>query len=208
MSLSLSLSLSWFSLFHFGDLALTLPTGAAIAAWLLAARAWRAAVGWMLAFGMALALVAATKIAFLGWATGLPALDFKAVSGHAAGYTATFPTLCWLLTQRAPPMLRYGATGAALALGMVVVAALIHTGEHTPAEAVAGWLVGAVACACAAYLGAGTPAPPAAIALPSAALAFGITAWVLHSVSVGYWMVKVALALSGNHYPYSWDRCG
>lgn len=200
--------MSWSTLFHLGDLALTLPTGIAIAAWLLAARAWRAALGWLLAYGLALGLVAATKIAFLGWATGVPALDFKAVSGHAAGYTATFPTLCWLLTQRAPPALRYGAMLAALALGLVVVAALVHTGEHTPAEAVAGWLVGALACACAASLAADAPAPTPASALPYAALAFGLTAWVLHSVSVGYWMIKVALALSGNHYPYSWDRCG
>lgn len=204
--------MSWSTLFHLGDLTLTLPTGLAIAAWLLATRAWRAAAGWALAFGLALALVAASKIAFLGWATGLPGLDFKAVSGHAAGYTATFPTLCWLVLQRAPPALRRGATVAALALGLVLVAALVRTGEHTPAEAVAGWLVGAVAALCAMRLAdaapAWVPASALASALSCALLAFGLTAWVLQRVSLGYWMIKVALALSGNHYPYSWDRCG
>lgn len=201
--------MSWSTLFHLGDLALTLPTGLAIAAWLLAARAWRAAAGWALAFGLALGLVAASKIAFLGWATGLPGLDFKAVSGHAAGYTATFPTLCWLVLQRAPPALRRGATAAALVLGLALVAALIRTGEHTPAEAAAGWLVGAGAALCAMRLAGAAPAPASAsaAALPSALLAFGIAAWVLHRVSVGYWMIKVALALSGNHVPYAWDRC-
>lgn len=199
--------MSWSTLFHLGDLALTLPTGLAIAAWLAAARAWRAAAGWALAFGLALGLVAASKIAFLGWATGLPGLDFKAVSGHAAGYTATFPTLCWLVLQRAPPALRGGATLAALVLGLALVAALIRTGEHTPAEAVAGWLVGTVAALCAIRLAGAAPAPVSAIALSCSLLAFSLAAWALQRVSVGYWMIKVALALSGNHTPYSWDRC-
>lgn len=200
----------WSNLFHLGDLSLTLPTGAAIAAWLLAARAWRAAMGWSLAFGAALAFVAATKIAFLGWATGWPALEFKAVSGHAAGFTATFPTVCWLIAWRRQRAVRIGLIMAAFGLGLAVVAALVQAGEHTPSEALAGWLVGAAASMFAVQLAAyaRVPAPAADIAWSSAACAFCVTAWVLHSVSVGYWMVKVALVLSGNPAPHHWDQCG
>lgn len=198
----------WSNLFHLGDLSLTLPTGAAIAAWLLAARAWRAALGWTLAFGAALALVAATKIAFLGWATGVAMLEFKAVSGHAAGFTAAFPTACWLLTQRLRSRMRVALTVATLGLGLAVVAALVAADEHTPAEALAGWLIGAAVCLCAVRLTTHATAPVANVAWSSAACAFCVTAWVLHSVSVGYWMVKVALALSGNPAPHHWDQCG
>jgi len=197
----------WSKLFHLGDLSLTLPTGMAIAAWLLAGRAWRAAAGWMLVFGLVLALVAATKVAFMGWATGLPALGYKAVSGHAAGFTAAFPTLFWLLAQRCAPRLRATAAAVALGLGVAVAVALVHAGEHTPAEAIAGWVIGMAAFFCTISLAGNVPAPPPGRAFASAALAFGATAWALHSVSVGYWMIRLALALSGNPYPYPWDNC-
>jgi membrane-associated phospholipid phosphatase len=197
----------WSKLFHLGDLSLTLPTGMAIAAWLLAARARRAAAGWLLVFGLALALVAATKVAFMGWATGLPAFGYKAVSGHAAGFTAAFPTLCWLLTRRCARRLRTSAAVLALGLGLAVAVALVRAGEHTPAEASAGWIIGLVAFLCTIVLAGNVPAPPPGRAFASAALAFGATAWALHSVSVGYWMIKLALALSGNPHPYPWDNC-
>lgn len=198
----------WSKLFHLGDLSLTLPTGCAIAGWLLASRAWRAALGWSLVFGLALALVAATKVAFLGWATGLPTLGYRAVSGHAAGFTAAFPTLCRLLTQRCTPPVRVAVTVGALGLGVVVAAALVHAGEHTRSEAIAGWIIGMAAFLCTVHLAGDAPAPPTGQALVCAGLAFGATVWALHSVSVGYWMIRLALALSGNPYPYPWDTCG
>lgn len=197
----------WSKLFHLGDLSLTLPAGTAIAAWLLAARAWRAALGWCLVFGLALGLVAATKVAFLGWDTGLPALGYKAVSGHAAGFTAAFPTLCWLLTQRCAPPARLGAALLTLGLGVAVAVALVHAGEHTSAEAAAGWIVGMAAFLGTVRLAGSTPAPPTDRAVACAALASAATALALHSVSVGYWMIRLALALSGKSYPYPWDHC-
>jgi hypothetical protein len=198
----------WSKLFHLGDLSLTLPAGSAIVAWLLAARAWRAALGWTLVFGLALALVAATKVAFLGWATGLPALGYKAVSGHAAGFTAAFPTLCWLLSQRGARPVRLGAAVLALGLGVTVAVALVHAGEHTPAEAVAGWIIGLAAFLCTVHLTGDAPAPPTGRAIACAVLAFGATAWALHAVPVGYWMIRLALALSGNPHPYPLGDCG
>jgi hypothetical protein len=200
--------MTWSELFHLGDLTLTLPAGGAIAAWLLAARAWRAALGWSLVFGVALALVAATKIAFLGWAVRLPALDYKAVSGHAAGFTAVFPTLTFLLLRPCGPVLRLGATAAVLALGTVVAAALVHAGEHTTAEAIGGWLIGAAASLSAIYLIGDVATPPSGRAVLFCALAFGAVAWALRSMPLGWWLIKVALVLSGNTRPSSWDHCG
>jgi hypothetical protein len=194
-------------LFHLGDLGLTIPAAGAVAAWLLAARAWRAAAGWLLVFGLAIAVVAATKIAFLGWATGWPALHFKAVSGHAAGFTAAFPTLCWLLAQRRPARLRALVALAALALAAGVAAALVAAGEHTGAEAAAGWLVGAAAFACARRVAAGAPPAPPRLAACAALLAFGLTAWVVEHAPLNRWMIAVALALSGNAAPTPWDHC-
>lgn len=247
--------MSWYQLFHLGDPMLTLPLGSAIAAWLLAARAWRPALGWILGFGLALGLVAATKIAFMGWATGLPALAFKAVSGHATGFAAVFPTLCYLAMPARMARARIPAVGAALALAAVFAAALVHAGEHTLAEAAAGWVIGAGAFLSTAWLARGTsvtavtslapaaapdatqslapaaepsaapaPASIAATAVPSAAaapafvptpatiacavLACLASAWLLRSAPLNWWMIKVALVLSGNSTPVPWDHCG
>jgi hypothetical protein len=39
-------------------------------------------------------------------------------------------------------------------------------------------------------------------------LAYGAAAWAMQQAHVGYWMIKLALALSGNETPFRWDRCG
>jgi len=200
--------MSWNQLLHLGDLSLTIPAGSAIAAWLLAARAWRPAAGWMLAFGLALGLVAATKIAFMGWATGVPALQFKAVSGHATGFAAVFPTLCYLAAPRRAPGARALMAGAALVLAALVAAALVHAGEHTLAEALAGWLLGTGVFLSTVWFTGGEPAPPAGRAMACAAFAFVAAAWILRSAPLNYWMIKVALVLSGNRVPVPWDHCG
>jgi len=303
--------MNWTQLYHLGDPLLTLPASSAIAAWLLASRAWRAAFGWMFVFGLALGLVAATKIAFMGWATGLPALQFKAVSGHATGFAAVFPTLCWLAVPARAPRMRRLVSAVALLLAAVVAVGLVHADEHTLAEVVAGWLIGSGVFACTVRLtggwssrpgsGAaiqrasqaaipasaetavaptlsasqsGSPpasqavasstvpgakagataattsittsattsvttagttagtksatesatesatttaparpaarpaAPPPGFALACAGCAFLATAWVLHSAPLNYWMIKMALVLSGNPAPVPWDHCG
>lgn len=200
--------MSWSDLLHLGDLSLTVPMGGAIAAWLLAGRAWRAAAGWSLVFGCTLGLVAASKIAFLGWNAGLPALQFKALSGHATGFALAFPTLCRVLAARLAPATRRALTGTALALAAVVAAALVHAGEHTPAEAMAGWLIGIGAFACVVRLTDKAPAAPRRTALACAAAAFIATAWAIRSLPVGYWLIKLALVLSGNRVPFPWDHQG
>lgn len=239
--------MSWYQLFHLGDPLLTLPAGSAIAAWLLAGRAWRAAFGWIAMFGLALGLVAATKIAFMGWAAGVPALDFKAVSGHATGFAAVFPTLCYLAVPARAPRARKLAAAAALLLAALVAATLVHAGEHTLAEALAGWMIGSGVFLCTARLvgGASAASAPSTASAPSAvsassaapaahataaatanaasaanaaaptgpvlacaACAFVAAAWVLRSAPLNYWMIKVALVLSGNPAPIPWDQCG
>lgn len=196
--------MNWTQVFHLGDLSLTLPTGGAVTAWLLAGRAWRAALGWTLAFVLALALVAANKIAFMGWAAGLPWLDFKAASGHATGFTAVFPTLCYLLTRDWTPRARALAAGGALALALVVAAALVAAGEHTAAEAVAGLLIGSSVFLGTVWLAGDLP-PPSGRAVASAALAFLTIAWLIRGVPVAYWMIRAALALSGKATTTPWN---
>jgi hypothetical protein len=192
-------------LVHLGDLSLTLPVGAAMAAWLLAARAWRTALGWSVLFACALGLVGATKIAFIGWGAGLPALGFKAISGHATGVTAVFPALFYLFLYRHGAQARRAGALAGLGLGALVAILLVAGGDHTAAEALAGWAMGAAAALGAIRLAAGTPAPPVLPGVACALLAFTATAWMMKSAPVGYWMIKAALILSGTGRPHSLD---
>jgi hypothetical protein len=193
---------------HLGNLMLTLPLATAIAAWLLAARDWRAAGYWLLLFAAALAIVGTSKVAFLGWGTGIPALRFQAFSGHAAGVTTVFPVLFYLLLQRCPaPAAGIGAA-AGLVLGAALAAVLVATGEHTVTEACAGWLIGAMASGAMLRIARTTRTPPFPSGLAASLLAYAATAWAMQQAQVGYWMIKVALALSGNRTPFRWDSCG
>lgn len=198
--------MSWDTFLHLGNLTLTLPLASAIAAGLLAAHHWRAAGYWLLFFASALATVGISKVAYLGWGTAIPALDFKAFSGHAAGATSVFPVLFYVLLQRRS-RLAPAAAAVALLLGAGLAVALVATGEHTMAEACAGWMVGAAAAAGTIRVLREAHAPRPLAGLAAGLLALTATAWLMQSAQVGYWMIKVALALSGNTHPFQWDRC-
>ncbi|MDB5790100.1 MAG: rane-associated phospholipid phosphatase [Massilia sp.] len=198
--------MSWTTFLYLGNLTLTLPLACAIAAWLLAARHWRAAGYWLLFFASALATVGISKLAYLGWGTTIPALNFQALSGHATGVTAVFPVLLYLLLQRLPKQ-AFAAAAAGLLLGAGLAVGLVATGEHTVAEAGAGWIVGAAAAAGTIRI-AGQAQPPRPLAgMAAGLLAFATTAWVMQRAHVGYWMIKLALALSGNTHPFQWGCC-
>ncbi len=190
------------TLVRLGDLDLTLPLAAAAFAWLGAARAWRTAMLWGLLFGGGVMLVGASKIAFMAWGSGLPAVGFKSVSGHATGVTAVFPTLLYLLLHGAAPALRRVGVAAGLGLGLAVGVLLVICGFHTAAESVAGCLLGAsISLAWIRLAGAGARAPSLS-RLGWFALVYLAGAWLMSFTHVGWWMIRVATLLSGQDRPY------
>jgi len=199
--------LSGIRLVQLGDLEMTLPSAAGIAASLMASRAWRMALLWLLLFLTCIGLVGASKIAFMGWGTGWHAVGYKALSGHAAGVTAVFPMLFFLLLHGRYASARPLGLVTGLALGALVALMLVVLREHSLAEVSAGWAVGAMVSIAAIRLADGLPALPL---LPSAlwfALAFAAGMCLMESAHIGYWMIKAARLLSGNQtlYPLSID---
>lgn len=196
---------------HLGDLELALPLGAALGAWLLAAGAWRTALCWGSSCGAALLLVGASKVAHLGWGTDFAPFAFQAISGHATVAAALYPFAAWVvLAHRGPTAARMGLAGGLL-LAAMVAALLVAAGEHSAAEAASGALLGAAAslagAAGSADLARARLAPAALWTLP----VFVLAAWLMQSAHIGYWMIRLALALSGNRHPYAWDdrdACG
>jgi hypothetical protein len=195
----------WTEFVHLGDLPLTLSAAAALSAWLVAARAWRLAFWWSLFFVLGIGFVGATKVAFLGWGTALPALDFKAVSGHAAGVTAVCTTLFYLLLWHRGQRARWAGVAAGLVLGALMGVLLVAEDEHSLAEAVAGWAVGALVSVGGIWKAGELPPHSQVLGLVCAGLVFVAAIHLVRSVPFGWLMVRTAVFLSGNYTPFSWD---
>lgn len=194
--------MTWATLLHLGDIELTLALAAAITAWLLTARAWRLAFWWSTLFALGIGLVTASKVAFMAWGVGLHSIDFKAASGHATGATAVFTILFYLLMQARGPRAQASATVAGLVLGCLMVALLVALDEHSVAESLAGWFIGAAVSLGAIRLGGGQPALRARPqSVLCGVLVFALAAWLMHGVPYGYMMFRTALYISGESSP-------
>jgi hypothetical protein len=190
-------------LVHIGDIELTLALATAIAAWLVAARAWRMAFWWCLLFTVGFGLVGANKVAFMAWGAMLPGLDFKAASGHATGVTAVFPTLFYLLVRQRGARAQAWGVGAGLVLGVLMGVLLVADGDHSAVEALAGWLTGAaISLGTIRIAGALPPGGARPHGLLCSIAVFASAAWLMHSVPHGYLMFRTAALLSVHTAPF------
>lgn len=192
----------WYLITNLGGAALTLPLALAIALWLLAGYSWRMAASWLLLLGVAIGLVTATKIAFLGWGVGIHELDFTGVSGHAMLSSAVYPVAFFLMLPRAPRALRIAGVVVGLATGVAVGLSRVALDAHSPSEAVAGYVVGALtALVFVRYWWDAQPAQLSALAVTVSLAAITIA---LHSVHVPThrWITHLALTVSGHGHPY------
>lgn len=190
---------------HLGDLEIALPLGAALAAWLLAAGARRTALRWGGCFAAVVALVGATKVAHLGWGTGPGLFAFQALSGHAAVVAGLYPFAAWVMLARTSRAAAKLALAGVLLLAAALPALLVASGEHSAAEAAGGWLLGGFASMAGAAAGDELRRARLMPALWWPLPVFVVAAWLMQSAHVGYWMIRLALALSGNSRPYPWD---
>ena len=192
----------WYSITNLGGAALAVPLALAIALWLLAGYSFRMAASWLLLLGIAIGLVTATKIAFLGWGVGIRELDFTGVSGHAMLSSAVYPVAFFLMLPRAPQALRVAGVVVGLATGVAVALSRIALDAHSPSEAVAGCVVGALtALVFVRYWWDEQPAQLSALAVTVSLAAITVA---LHSVHVPThrWLTSLALSVSGHGQPY------
>lgn len=192
----------WPLLTDFGDSAVLAPAALLIAAWLAAGQAWRGALGWCLLFGLGLLLTVFSKIAFIGWGIGVRAIDFTGVSGHTMLATSIYGTGLWLAMPRSQSGLRAMGMVVGLLAGGFVGLSRLALGAHSPAEVVAGFVIGALVCL-------GFVASSRDIARPGVPRLMLVAAWVV--VIAGLYgdkapsenlIAQVALRLSGHDRPY------
>ena len=135
---------AWLAFTKLADTNFTMPLALLLAVWLAAARAWRPALCWCVLFGLGIFLVAATKIAYVGWGIGIAAIDFKGFSGHAMRAMSIAPVFMYLLLQeQGARKLRLGVL-AGLGFGLMIGISRLALGVHSVSEVITGLLLGAV----------------------------------------------------------------
>ena len=196
----------WAQIVDFGHTAVMLPLAGAIAGWLVAARAWKAALYWCVLFAAGLGLVASSKIAFLGWGFGIPSLDFQALSGHAFRVSAVIPVSLFLLLRDASSSLRTGGVVLGAGVSLALGALLVHFQFHTLSEVLASLILGGAVSVCFMRIATTLPTPRwNRWALPfSIIVLMGIC--MLKPSSINHRLVDIALYLSGRDQPHGWSR--
>lgn len=199
----------WTSVTNLASFSVIAPTAIAITGWLIAGRAWRLTMWWLLLFLGAMGIVVASKIAFIGWGIGSRAYDFTGFSGHVTRAMAIAPVLFYLLTQRTSATTRISAIVLGTGFGTLIAISRIMVHAHSVSESVTGWVLGAAVSFSFIYLLHRSPhirAHNGVIALGLAGLLF-ITPYV-EPTPTQRWITQAALYLSGHDRPYiriSWQ---
>ncbi|KMQ80750.1 Membrane-associated phospholipid phosphatase [Candidatus Burkholderia pumila] len=201
MTLDLPTSV-WISITALGSVGVMVPVALAVAAWLLVGYRWKYAVSWLGLLGAASALVAVTKIAFIGWGIGVRNIDFTGISGHALMSTAVLPVAIFVALLPARSGVRGASAAVGLMLGVLIGASRVVLDAHSVSEVVAGCALGAVVALAFVWIAWRTEPgklPPTPVAASLAAVVVA-----LHRVPVPtqHWITEIALNLSGHERPY------
>lgn len=141
--------MNWSRITHLGDAALVLPllVAAIVGLAIQGPTQRRVALQWALVITASITLVAASKIAFYGWGTGIRRWNLTCFSGHTVSAWLAWPALLMLMAPA-----RLGALRIALLVTGIVIAACVGwsrvpLGAHPVSEVIAGTLLGAAAAA-------------------------------------------------------------
>lgn len=190
---------------NIGHTAVMVPVAGAIAAWLITERAWQLALCWCLTFAAGLGIVALSKIAFLGWETGVPSLHFEALSGHAFRAAAVIPVLFFVVLRGTSISWRAGLVfGIAVGVGVAVL--LVRFKFHTASEVIASAVLGNAVCLGFVRIASRSPAPRITRSTVPFSLIIFILICALKPSSISHRLVDVALYLSARDHPYVWSR--
>lgn len=198
--------MSWKLIIDIGHTAIMLPAAGAIAAWLIAGRAWKMALCWCIMSTAALSIVALSKIAYLGWESGIPSLNFKALSGHALSATAVIPVLFFVLLQKASISWRQRGVVLGITVGAGLGALLIYFKFHTASEVIASFMLGTFVSLGYIYIAATLPAPRISHWTVSLTIIVFVIIFFLKPSSINHRLVDAALYLSGRDRPYEWSK--
>jgi membrane-associated phospholipid phosphatase len=128
----------WTMISGIGDSAAMLPASAGLMLWLVINGMRRDAFLLFAVLGAGAAVVLATKLAFLGWGLGIPALRFAGISGHSMLACSVVPIAAYFISRRATFGTRIAAALLGFALGLVIGISRVALSAHSWSEIVAG----------------------------------------------------------------------
>lgn len=194
----------WYFTTRLGEAQILLPAALLAAGTLLARHNGRALAGWWMSLlALAILLTTASKVAFMGWGLGWPALDFTGISGHAMFSAAVYPVLAATLAARATRQWQRGAIVLGCALALLVGVSRMVIGVHSASEVIAGLLLGGAASALPL---AWARIPPQSI---GPLIPFLVAAWLAimpiqaPASQTHSWVTRMSLMLSGRAEPYT-----
>jgi hypothetical protein len=183
-----------------------LPTGFALATYLAVIKEWRIALFWLFLLCTCIGCVAGSKIAYLGWGYGVSAINFKALSGHAAFSAAIIPVSIFVLLQSASPTIRNYVLIGGFATAALLGVFLVLLNEHTVSEVIAGFLIGI----CVSmffilhfHISPSTEMRPWIFPITLIVL---LSLWYWLAPPVEFWMMRTAIRLSGHTMSYAWIK--
>ena len=145
---------AWHAFTWLGDSGLLLPVAALLPLLLLRTPSGRrTALEWCLAFGLGSVLIAASKLAFMGWGIGSARLNFTGISGHTAIATSVWSMVFWVTTAGRSPRARTLAVVAGCALGACIGLSRLAIHAHSVSEVVAGFVLGVAVVAGFVFFG-------------------------------------------------------
>jgi hypothetical protein len=194
--------IGWTAITRLGDVSVTAPAALAIGILLLHNGERRSAIRWVALFTGGTALVAATKIAFIGWGIGISPLDFTGASGHAMRAAAIAPVIPYLFCRQAPRLSRL----AWMVLACMSVASVgisrIMLHAHSVSEVVAGWVIGLIVVSCFIRLSDERREPPWNSMRVAAGMAVLLAAaFLAKPAPTQQWLIQASLYLSGREKP-------
>lgn len=196
----------WQFLSRFGETTLLLPCALMLYAWFRHSREAATARQWLCAFAAAAGVTLLSKLAYMGWGLGVPALNFTGFSGHSMMAAAVLPVVLHRLVpahsaRSGWPALAAAAAGVLLAVGVSVSRFVL--GVHSLSEVVGGLALGLGASVWFIALTHGharRAAPPLAIALVLA-FVLGLPASGA-TVPTHRWLEEIAVYLSSRDKPF------
>lgn len=193
----------WHALSVAGSLAVTGPIGVAIFVWLMAGKSWRLTLTWALLFGVGMALVVVTKMAFMGWGIGVESVEFAGFSGHAMRAAAVYPVAFFLAFRSSGNNVRYLATAFGVVFAILIAISRVPVLAHSVSESVTGCILGLMISAAFIWYASGERHWAMSRMLVLLCLPIVLIAPRVEPVPAEQWITQAALYLSGRDQPFT-----
>jgi membrane-associated phospholipid phosphatase len=196
----------WLLFTRLGEAQILLPAAFLAMAALTRQAAGRMLAGrWLKLLAVGVALTTASKVAFIGWGWGWPALDFTGVSGHAMFAAAVYPVLLATLLPAARPGARdrrWAAAALGALLALLVGISRVRVQAHSVSEVLAGLALGGTVSLLTLRRLSGLPAALSPWVAAAAAAWFVVTPVHAPASQTHQMVTRLALALAGHDRPF------